>query len=210
MPIKTNRKKKKKATPKKTNSKTTTTKRKRKIPIVIVDDKPTKRKKTTTIKKKTTTRKKKTTTTTKKKKTKTTKKKKTIKGEAALQRKCVQWFRDNYKPYIICSTGYNAKHDKCHHKGMTDLIIFKRSGSYGAYGIEMKNPNGKGRKSKEQIACHRQLRNDGYKVSVIDQFDDFKRKVKKYMTKKPSNNHISKIKRQTTLDQCYETVITLE
>lgn len=66
--------------------------------------------------------------------------------------------------------------------GVSDLILLKPNGKYGALLIEMKTA--RGRQSEKQAEWQSLIEKDGYKYVVCRSIDDFMREVKDYLSNK--------------------------
>jgi len=112
-------------------------------------------------------------------------------AESDLQRALVTWCRmRNDGAELIFAIPNGGKRDakeamSLKHQGVTagvpDMFLPVMRGGYGGLFIELKNPNGKGRTSKEQDKMMESLLLDGYAVCVSHNFDECKELVLDYL-----------------------------
>jgi hypothetical protein len=108
--------------------------------------------------------------------------------EQDLQKQCVRWFNYEYPNEILIHIPNGGKRNILEAiqfkkmgtvKGFPDLVLFNQSSQYGGLIIELK---AKGEKaSKEQKEMFFKLLGRGYKVVLIDSFEDFVKEIKGYL-----------------------------
>lgn len=102
--------------------------------------------------------------------------------EFKLQQICFRWFSENFsdKGAVYNSLGMDvitsvtrAMRAKSigYKSGIPDAVLYYNEKTYF---IEFKNPNGKGKLSKNQILTHAELRKQGFEVFVVNSFENFK------------------------------------
>lgn len=110
--------------------------------------------------------------------------------EHQLQVACVRWFRYQFPGmakhlFAVPNGGRRDKTTGAKLKaegvvaGVSDLILMKRSGRYGALLIEMKTPTGK--QSHEQKEWQMAMEQEGYCYVVCRSLDEFTRTIISYL-----------------------------
>lgn len=119
-----------------------------------------------------------------------TSRKKPSDKEHRLQCACVRWFRYAYPKlgevlFAIPNggrrdvvTGARLKEEGAT-AGVSDLILLKSNGTYGALCVEMKTP--KGNQSPAQKEWQNEVENTGNKYVVCRSFEEFKREITEYI-----------------------------
>lgn len=113
-----------------------------------------------------------------------------MKGEALLQKMCVEWFNIQYTHYkgllfAIPNGGTRHVREAVSMKmqgvtpGIPDLMLAIPNGIYHGLFIEMKW--GANKCSPAQKGIIEKLSNKGYKCEVIYTFDDFKTLIEEYL-----------------------------
>jgi hypothetical protein len=115
-------------------------------------------------------------------------------NESDLQRALVTWCRMRSDgAELIFAIPNGGKRDakeamSLKHQGVTagvpDLFLPVMRGGYGGLFIELKNPNGKGVISKEQIIMMEKLKDEGYFAFVSHDFEMCKNRISLYLGQK--------------------------
>jgi hypothetical protein len=109
--------------------------------------------------------------------------------EAALQRSCVTWFRKQYPKLLLIAIPNGGKRSKIEAAimqglgvtaGVPDLVLLKRTDSWGALFIEMKAD--KGKLTDKQRLMHDDLLRAGYAVTTCRSLNDFMENIKYYLS----------------------------
>lgn len=102
------------------------------------------------------------------------------KSEHTIQCDCVNWFRKEYKDYIIHSTPNEATRNNTRYKqsgvlsGVADLTVKINNSIF----IDIEVKDHKGRQSKNQINIQKKLEKINSNYIVVKSLDEFKNKVK--------------------------------
>lgn len=111
-------------------------------------------------------------------------------SEHNLQMKCVRYFRLKYKKYLIYAVPNGGYRTRTTAKklvlegvvsGVPDLFIAVARHDYHGLYIEMKNGKA-GKVSKEQKEIMAYLENEGYKVALCRDLDEFMKVVDEYFS----------------------------
>jgi hypothetical protein len=113
--------------------------------------------------------------------------------EAALQRQCVKWFRENYRNHLLVyiNNNSNSLSAAVRNKnlgilrGMVDLFIFAPSGVHHGLAIELKRPGESPKPIQKEI--HSKLSAQGYLVVVIKSLESFQKVVSSYLLGTPAS-----------------------